>query len=58
MKKLTRQRWGLFLALLILGLLFVLPTILTVVNSFLSASEIQRSYGAALGHDHAGFGAQ
>jgi multiple sugar transport system permease protein len=49
MKKLTRQRWGLFLALLILGLLFVLPTILTVVNSFLSASEIQRSYGAALG---------
>ena len=49
MKKLTRQRWGLFLALLILGLLFVLPTVLTVVNSFLSAAEIERSYGSALG---------
>ena len=32
-----------------MALLFVLPTVLTVVNSFLSASEIERSYGAALG---------
>ena len=39
----------LWLALMILALLFILPTVLTVVNSFLSASEIERSYGAALG---------
>jgi multiple sugar transport system permease protein len=34
---------------MILALLFLLPTVLTVVNSFLSAAEIERSYGAALG---------
>ena len=39
------------LALVILALLFLLPTILTVVNSFLSAAEIERSYGAVLGGD-------
>ena len=33
----------------ILALLFVLPTVLTVVNSFLSAAEIERSYGTVLG---------
>ena len=39
----------LWLALMILALLFILPTVLTIVNSFLSAAEIERSYGAALG---------
>ena len=49
MKKQKIKNGCLGLALGILAVLFVLPTILTVVNSFLSASEIQRSYGAALG---------
>ena len=49
MKKRRFQNGCLGIALGILALLFVLPTILTVVNSFLSASEIERSYGAALG---------
>ena len=49
MKKRRLKDGCLWLALMILALLFLLPTVLTVVNSFLSASEIQRSYGAALG---------
>ena len=49
MKKQRFKNGCLWLALVILALLFVLPTILTVVNSFLSAAEIQRSYGTALG---------
>ena len=49
MKKQKFKNGCLWPALAILSLLFVLPTVLTVVNSFLSASEIQRSYGAALG---------
>ena len=49
MKKQKFKNGCLWLALMILALLFLLPTVLTVVNSFLSASEIQRSYGAALG---------
>ena len=49
MKKQRFKNGCLWLALAILALLFVLPTILTVVNSFLSAAEIQRSYGTALG---------
>ena len=49
MKKRRLKDGCLWLALMILALLFILPTVLTVVNSFLSASEIERSYGAALG---------
>ena len=49
MKKQRFKNGCLWLALAILALLFVLPTVLTVVNSFLSAAEIERSYGAALG---------
>lgn len=49
MKKQRFKNGCLGLALGLLALLFVLPTVLTAVNSFLSASEIQRSYGAALG---------
>ena len=49
MKKRRFQNGCLGFALGILALLFLLPTVLTVVNSFLSASEIQRSYGSALG---------
>ena len=49
MKKQRIKDGCLWLALMILALLFILPTVLTIVNSFLSASEIERSYGAALG---------
>ncbi len=49
MKKQRIKNGCLWLALAILAMLFVLPTVLTVVNSFLSAAEIERSYGAALG---------
>lgn len=49
MKKRRLKDGCLGLALGLLALLFVLPTVLTAVNSFLSASEIERSYGAALG---------
>ena len=49
MKKQRFKNGCLWLALAILALFFVLPTVLTVVNSFLSAAEIERSYGAALG---------
>ena len=51
MKKHRVKNGCLWLALVILALLFLLPTILTVVNSFLSAAEIERSYGAVLGGD-------
>ncbi|MBR4701217.1 MAG: carbohydrate ABC transporter permease [Oscillospiraceae bacterium] len=51
MKKHRLKNGCLWLALVILALLFLLPTILTVVNSFLSAAEIERSYGAVLGGD-------
>lgn len=49
MKKQRYKNGCLWLSLLILALLFILPTVLTIVNSFLSASEIERSYGTALG---------
>ena len=49
MKKRRVKDGCLWLALMILTLLFLLPTVLTVVNSFLSAAEIERSYGVALG---------
>lgn len=48
-KRRRLRRGGLLLALLILAVLFLLPTILTVVNSFLSGAEMERSYGTALG---------
>lgn len=48
-KKRRYGRWTLALILGLVALLFVLPMILTVVNSFLSEEEISRSYGTALG---------
>lgn len=48
-KKRRYGRWTLALILGLLALLFVLPMILTVVNSFLTEEEISRSYGTALG---------
>lgn len=48
-KKRRYGRWTLALILGLGALLFVLPMILTVVNSFLSEEEISRSYGTALG---------
>ena len=49
MKKHRFKNGCLWLVMAILALLFVLPTVLTVVNSFLSAAEIERSYGTVLG---------
>ena len=49
MKKHRFKNGCLWLVIVILALLFVLPTVLTVVNSFLSAAEIERSYGTVLG---------
>ena len=43
------RRGILLLALGVAALLFLFPTVLTVVNSFLSEGEIQQTYGAALG---------
>ncbi len=51
MKKRRFKNGCLWLAITLLAILFLLPTILTVVNSFLSAAEIERSYGAVLGGD-------
>ena len=48
-KKRRFRRTTLALILGLFALLFVLPMILTVVNSFLSADEISRSYSTALG---------
>lgn len=50
MGKKNRVKDGcLWLALTVLALLFLLPAVLTFVNSFLSAGELQRCYGSALG---------
>ena len=49
MKKYRFKNGCLWLVIVILALLFVLPTVLTVANSFLSAAEIERSYGTVLG---------
>ena len=43
------RRGILLLALGVAALLFLFPTVLTVVNSFFSEGEIQQTYGAALG---------
>lgn len=47
--KITCRRLLLAAALFIMAALFVYPTVITFINSFLSAEEIQRSYGTALG---------
>ena len=43
------RRSILLLALLVMAVLFIMPTFSTVVNSFLSETEINESYGPALG---------
>ncbi|MBR5868570.1 MAG: carbohydrate ABC transporter permease [Clostridia bacterium] len=43
------RRSILLLALLVMALLFIMPTLTTFVNSFLSETEIHESYGPALG---------
>ncbi|MBR4867115.1 MAG: carbohydrate ABC transporter permease [Clostridia bacterium] len=43
------RRSILLLALLIMAVLFIMPTLTTFVNSFLSEGEINESYGPALG---------
>lgn len=47
--KITCRRLLLATALFIMAALFVYPTVITFINSFLSPEEIQRSYGTALG---------
>lgn len=51
----TFGRVLLFVWLAIFALLFLVPTVLTFTNSFMSAGEITASYGAALGTDGAGY---
>lgn len=49
MKRSVWRRAVLLLVLAVMALLFLYPTVMTFINSFLSESEIQRSYGSALG---------
>ena len=49
MKRSVWRRAVLLLVLVVMALLFLYPTVMTFINSFLSESEIQRSYGSALG---------
>lgn len=48
MKRSVWRRAVLLLVLAVMALLFLYPTVMTFINSFLSESEIQRSYGSAL----------
>lgn len=51
----TLGRVLLFVWLAVFALLFLVPTVLTFTNSFMSAGEITASYGAALGTDGTGY---
>lgn len=51
----TLGRVLLFVWLAVFALLFLVPTVLTFTNSFMSAGEITASYGAALSTDGAGY---
>lgn len=51
----TLGRVLLFVWLAVFALLFLVPTVLTFTNSFMSAGEIASSYGAALSTDASGY---
>ena len=48
-KRKRRRRDYSWVTLVIFALLFALPIVLTISNSFMSADEIDRSYAAAIG---------
>ena len=54
-KKRVFSRAGVFLLCLVFALLFLLPTVLTITNSFMSESEIKSNYGMIFSTTSGGF---
>lgn len=44
-------RGAMFVLCAIFAVLFLLPTVLTITNSFMSEAEIKSNYGMIFGHD-------
>lgn len=54
-KKRCFGRFGMFLLCAFFALLFLLPTVLTITNSFMAESEIQSNYGMVFSTTNGGF---
>ena len=55
MKKKTFSRGAMFVLCLVFSVMFLLPTVLTITNSFMSESEINSNYGMIFSNTGGGY---